>query len=483
VAKPECKTITFYWKPPKGKEMVITRKQYCFAEKVDNFIRWFCPKCKTLHIWEVTPPVIVRCKKCNFPVLIDDQLRMLEAHRWREYLKMRVISSEPKKIDPKTVIRELVPAEEVTVCPVCKSTEFRWTSKAVYCAKCGTQLSELIETYPIRVRPLESTKALTRYEFIETVALAKRYSVVVSELVWGEPYTYKKPYNGGVILYMTRIWLFYKPRTKETVGYAYARNGIIIPHDAVRRYELLINLLGLKVKPYEEEVEVKKPFIEPKGITFKTEKVKVPRAEITPEPKWAVEAALIAVGHGLTSTQISLFTGLKPETVKKALKELLEGGKVAATGAVVNRERMFNTTYVVPPEMAVRVIRMNRVLVKEPTRAHIHPATGVTYTAPPSKPPAKPPTPPVHKVPYYVSNPVTRHVIYPPAVWKDLTTGKVFIDYYPPEAPSGEKEQIQYLRFANRAEFLEYLKTEKGRATYESLKVRQELLRERAVII
>jgi hypothetical protein len=125
---------------------------------------------------------------------------------------------------------------------------------------------------------------------------------------------------------------------------------------------------------------------------------------------------------------------------------------------------------------------MDRVLVKAPTTVYIHP-TGTTYTAPPSKPPAKPPTPPVHKVPYHVAYPVTRHIIYPPAVWKDLTTGKVFIDYYPPEAPSGEKEQIQYLRLANRAEFLEYLKTEKGRATYESLKAQQELLRERAVIL
>jgi ribosomal protein L37AE/L43A len=477
----ECKTITFYWKPPKGKEVKITRKQYCFAEKVDNFIRWFCPKCKTLHVWEVTPPVIVRCKKCNFPVLIDDQLRMLEAGMWREYLKMRVILSEPKKIDPKTVVKELVPAEEVTVCPVCKSTEFRWTSKAVYCAKCGAQLSELVVTYPVRGKPLESTRMMGRYQLIGTVELKKPYRVAIADMVWGEPYTYKK-LNKYLELYVTRLWIFYDPKTGEHVGYTYARHGITMEQDAVRRYELLLTLLGLKVTPYEEEVEVRKPFIEPKGISFKTEKVKVQRAEIMPEPKWAVEAALVATGFGLTPTQISLFTGLKPETVKKALKELLEGGKVVVTTVSLNREKMFNTTYVVPPEMAVRIIKMDRVLVKAPTTVHIYP-TGTTYTAPPSKPPAKPPTPPVHKVPYHVAYPVTRHIIYPPVVWKDLTTGKVFIDYYPPEAPSGEKEHIQYLRFANRAEFLEYLKTEKGRATYESLKAQQELLRERAVIL
>jgi hypothetical protein len=491
MAKPECKTITFYWKPPKGKEIKITRKQYCFAEKVDNFIRWFCPKCKTLHVWEVTPPVIVRCKKCNFPVLIDDQLRMLEAYRWREYLKMKVIPTEPKKIDPKMIVKELVPAEEVTVCPVCKSTEFRWTSKAVYCAKCGTQLSELIVTYPVRGKALESTESTGHYEFLNTVILKKPYRVAIAHLIWGKPYTYKELVTYRVAgslytdmhLYVTRLWIFYDPKTGEHTGYTYARLPLRIPQDAVSRYELLFRSLGLKATPYEEEEEVKEPFLTPKGISFKTEKVKVQRVEITPEPKWAVEAALIATGHGLIPTQISLFTGLKPETVKEALKELLEGGKVVATPVTRNKEKMFNTTYVVPPEMAVRVIKMNKVLVKEPTRAHIHPTTGVTYTVPPAKPPEKPPTPPVHKVPYHVAEPVTRHVIYPPAVWKDLTTGKVFVDYYPPEAPSGEKEQIQFLRLATRAEFLEYLKTEKGRATYESLKVRQELLRERAVIL
>jgi len=477
----KCRYVTYHFK---GR--TYTRRQFCTAERIGkDFIKWTCPRCKKTYVWKITPPVILRCPNCRYPILIDDHLRILETFKWRDLVRIGAIE-KPKTIREDMAIVELSPVEEVKKCPVCGSEQFRWTEKAIYCAKCGTLLSELVETYPVRGKPLTSTEIKGRYEVLERVVFKRPFREAIGKLIWGEPYTFRKPFNGGYILYVTRYWILYDPKLRsEKVGYMIVRNGLVIPSDAVQRYRLLLKYLGLKTEPYREKVTSKIPYVEKGGvIAFKDYTAEVERTRITPHPEYAVEAALLAVGHGLTPTQLSLMTGLPPKEVRAALKTLQRAGKVVGTDMYNNKEKVYILSYVVPPELAVWAIKRRRIAIAKPIRVRQHLGYvrmmpwGLTWI-PTAKPPELPETPPVYKAPLRAVNPVTAHLIYPPAVWLDLKVNKTFVDYYPPESPyTGEREQLRFVRFATRAETKHYLRTEKGRKKYQQLLKIQESLRE-----